>query len=1297
MSAPAQLLRAPATPAMTPAPSRLLQRSCACGGPAGFSGKCTGCTQDERLGVQPKLTVSQPGDPFEREADHVADQVMGGGPAPTVAPGISPKLQREEAAPQEDDDERVAVQRMAERAPEGDEDEQLQAKPGVGGSAAPAATFASGLAAARSGGSPLPAGARGFFEPRFGRALGHVRIHHGASAGGLARDINARAFTHGLDIYFAPGQYDPASAEGRRLLAHELTHTFQQGGGQQGAGQQGAGQREARGALVQRKALAEPAALATPTVRVPLDGPANPNEATADAAAAGAGQLHMGDPDAPSPFAARTAPSDAGLDLPPTLAALIQQPRGGTAMPAALRRENENRLGTGLDHVRVHQGPEAAALAGMLGARAFTYGKDVWLGDGERLTDRSLMAHELAHVAQQSPKPMEAPAEARVQAVRRSYYSLPRLGKGLKGPGDRSHDIVQDILGKDTGNAGMFSEVPIPGGAATGTEGRADFVKTDTGSYFGVTFAGADPKFLPMLSKSLRSGVKVTGHAGVTGNAAPAGNDGAMACKAAGLPAGKGICRMGSGPREVFIADLKPNYEAETLLGGDQVGRYITAVKALSTKTNAFATANPGLVFPAGGTWSPAVGRMKAVTIPKKHETPDGSSPRVMANLYVDEVQTRVSEESVLKIAKPSDGIITYEYIPFHMLGAGKAGAAATGGGAIADARTKLKPLKESLKEEPKRVATLRRPHAPRLAFKREKLEAKDEFNFAKWRSDKFSPWQGAAKTATGGEDNKALKNPSTEAEARLKDEADRQIAGRNSGVKSVPAGVLERTRELEAVQHWVNHGEKYGRLRQFFGSAYVRVVKAYDSIKAKIEQKVEAAKARMGKSAGSGGGIKGAVLATLRGIAGAMLGLFLRDIGNRLVTALQKGATKLLGSFFGDEIEAVEQQLKLIEEREAAFKKLIAETLEEKFGAEIAAVEEKLKEVEATAGTVKDIMAIVNLVKWAYRVAQCGAPPLLGCILGIVGSAAAEVIIAAVMTSCWFKREVAYPIISALGVVRRLPAMVADALATQIRKLLPESIKPLMGDVDMTDLASSPTDIDCDSEKLKLTPGQKKMAEMLEHYDDAHVDALSKALAHLGLDTDHPDPKASVTDEDIARVKAMLDKYSREKLEEIVKTTPQRPPRGGTAQDFVTDLDAVAAGGSQQPGSPQGGAAPTDAEKAREGEQIARLLKTQGSFPPGTDVFAPGDHQPGETLLVLFLKSRKRMMGGYQKITIVDRDDDKSMKVTLHAGTRFYDADGKLVETSSETTTENFEIRGKGPAPKAAPAKHPAPAGAKP
>ncbi len=114
-----------------------------------------------------------------------------------------------------------------QRQPE--EEETAQAK-GEGGAPSVSPSVESGINSIRGGGQPLPESTRSFMEPRFGADFSGVRVHTDSNANHLARSINAKAFTLGKDIVFGPGQHSPVTAEGKRLMAHELTHTIQQTG-----------------------------------------------------------------------------------------------------------------------------------------------------------------------------------------------------------------------------------------------------------------------------------------------------------------------------------------------------------------------------------------------------------------------------------------------------------------------------------------------------------------------------------------------------------------------------------------------------------------------------------------------------------------------------------------------------------------------------------------------------------------------------------------------------------------------------------------------------------------------------------------------------------------------------------------------------------------------------------------------------------------------------------------------------------------------------------------------------------
>ena len=163
------------------------------------------------LPLQPSLKINAPGDKYEQEAERVADEVM-------RMP--DPHLQRATCAcgkPMGPGGEcaeckrkRLGIQRMAS----GDAP-QTTAPPIV-------------HQALQQPGRPLDSATRNFMEARFGRDLGHVRVHTDGTAAESAQAINARAFTVGRNMVFGAGEYAPQSAAGRTLLAHEITHTVQQ-------------------------------------------------------------------------------------------------------------------------------------------------------------------------------------------------------------------------------------------------------------------------------------------------------------------------------------------------------------------------------------------------------------------------------------------------------------------------------------------------------------------------------------------------------------------------------------------------------------------------------------------------------------------------------------------------------------------------------------------------------------------------------------------------------------------------------------------------------------------------------------------------------------------------------------------------------------------------------------------------------------------------------------------------------------------------------------------------------------
>jgi hypothetical protein len=163
--------------------------------------------------LQPKLSINQPGDEFEQEADIMAERVLKMNPQTE-----SPTKQLKTVTP--------AVQRKCSKCK--DEDDKLQRKEGQLGAPHINENFSSYLSNLRGLGNPLPAQEKSFFEPRFGYDFSKVRIHTDTAAAQSASSINALAYTTGNNIVFNSGQYAPQTNKGKKLLGHELTHVIQQ-------------------------------------------------------------------------------------------------------------------------------------------------------------------------------------------------------------------------------------------------------------------------------------------------------------------------------------------------------------------------------------------------------------------------------------------------------------------------------------------------------------------------------------------------------------------------------------------------------------------------------------------------------------------------------------------------------------------------------------------------------------------------------------------------------------------------------------------------------------------------------------------------------------------------------------------------------------------------------------------------------------------------------------------------------------------------------------------------------------
>lgn len=293
--------------------------------------------------------------------------------------------------------------------------------------------------------------------------------------------------------------------------------------------------------------------------------------------------------------------------------------RGGAPLPESTRTFFESRLGRDLGDVRVHQGSDSQDKNKSISARAFTYKNHIWLGAGEDAGPSFTMAHELAHVMQQtSPGPvgpqMRGASDTDPAVQRReSPFWLPGKTIAAKPLHESMHDAALDEIRKIKSN--ILTEVPIPGANRglidVGARGRADIYTAD----------GTNPT-VPGVEQVVAA-PKPAGTDGSDAPADPAATSPSAAPAVASITElgnfsplmvtspmkqgssvivqdtrrapkieNKRLTLLSSAPTNILIGEMKPAHDMDyRKSGAKQVANYIAGIAGVETKVNAVADA----------------------------------------------------------------------------------------------------------------------------------------------------------------------------------------------------------------------------------------------------------------------------------------------------------------------------------------------------------------------------------------------------------------------------------------------------------------------------------------------------------------------------------------------------------------------------------------------------------------------------------------------------------------------------------------------------------------------------------
>ncbi len=192
---------------------------------------------EDFFGVQAKLNIGKSNDKYEVEADKTADKIVSNTSKKNAEPFFtSPNIQKKEKNENEIQEKPLAesITPVVQLQPIQKcdcEEENIQKKEENEAEADTSvnSNFESQLNNSKSGGTALSKDTKAEMESGFGADFSNVRIHNDSNAVQMNQEIGAQAFANGNDIYFNEGKYNPNSQSGKHLLAHELTHTVQQG------------------------------------------------------------------------------------------------------------------------------------------------------------------------------------------------------------------------------------------------------------------------------------------------------------------------------------------------------------------------------------------------------------------------------------------------------------------------------------------------------------------------------------------------------------------------------------------------------------------------------------------------------------------------------------------------------------------------------------------------------------------------------------------------------------------------------------------------------------------------------------------------------------------------------------------------------------------------------------------------------------------------------------------------------------------------------------------------------------
>lgn len=625
---------------------------------------------------------------------------------------------------------------------------------------------------------------------------------------------------------------------------------------------------------------------------------------------------------------------------------------GGSAMPGSTRNFFERRFNYDFSDVRIHVGSQSELINQGLNSHAFTYANHIWLGAGQSLSNSPLLAHELAHVVQQTQPKRVTKLAGADEPVSRSAKQVQRFAPYWEPygfTGQRNHDYILPDLGT---TSNIFTEAPVPNANYLGADydkyGRADMYKAST--TVGVYFEGHHaPRYLRATRYLRNAGERMRHYR-----------------QAAPRERGGNVIRVNLAPTSVKIGELKPSHNTiEASLGPEQVDGYLAGFQLARREVNEMAAL--GQTSPAGETWNLTTAPMARsdITIPPKFQYPNAtgqsSRPLVIKELGHRPLRPRqrVSGKVYVSESPGNRAVWSYYWIPDQRPQL-----------SVLPRRVRnlssdvqqflITPLMESPVQSARQaksaaaasVTPVMRPDRQKKLRRR----VEDSFDQRRWHHYHESLTQAYSSVSRTREfDDVEFTEKAIEANDAVES---------STGVNLPEVSATERRnlRTVGKIRFWTGlNSRPFGIFRRVFGRAFVRVANAYQRMRERFRERLRTRRARFSVTGLTGAAIRAAF--TVIKLAGAFV---VRETMGRLIESLKTGVSNKLRELIEPErIEDLQEKLQEVQELRTQIEERANQTADQIMESAFGPFLQHIEQIDHIRSIVSDIATVVNLVRW--------------------------------------------------------------------------------------------------------------------------------------------------------------------------------------------------------------------------------------------------------------------------------------------------------------------------------------------